>query len=99
MAGRTQPLKLIWSQQALKEREAIWQFLAEVNVAYDDKVEARIVARTERLPVAPFQGSPIGKTDQRKLSMPDIQYVIAYRIEDDAIRILRLWSTAQDERK
>jgi toxin ParE1/3/4 len=96
MAGRTQPLKLIWSRQALKEREAIWQFLAEANVAYADRVEARIVTRTDRLLAAPFQGSPVARTDQRKLSIPDIQYVIVYRVEDNAIRILRIWATSQD---
>lgn len=35
----------------------------------------------------------------RMLSIPDIQYLIVYRVDDDTVRILRIWSTAQDRQE
>lgn len=89
-------MKIIWSREATRQKDAIWEYLADHSVRHADRVEARLEARAGSLAEAPFQGREIGVTDRRRLAIPDIQYVIVYRIEERAIRILRLWNTAQD---
>ena len=88
-------MKIIWSREALAEREAIWLYLADRSIGYADHVERRLIARGDSLARFPRQGRRLTRDDCR-LSIPDTQYVIDYRIEDDAIRILRVRSTAQD---
>lgn len=40
-------------------------------------------------------GRPVPGSDLRELPIPDTQHVIVYRLRDDMIRIMRIWSTAQ----
>lgn len=70
--------------------------MADRNVSYADRVEQRLEVRASTLASAPFQGRLVADSSLRRLSIPDIQYVILYRLEDEAVRIVRLWSTAQD---
>ena len=72
-------------------------FLAERNVEYADKVERRIAARVSMLERFPGLGRPVpGKDNMRELSVSDTQHVIVYRIEEDIVFIMQIWSTAQD---
>jgi toxin ParE1/3/4 len=88
-------LKLAWTLQALHDKDRIWLFHADRDVAYADRVEARIDARAAMLERFPWIGRPVPGRDLRELSIPDVQYLIAYRIEGEIVRILRIWSTAQ----
>ena len=71
-------------------------FLAERNVDHADRVEARIRDRANALRRFPFLGRLDKGTGSRFLSIPDIQYLIDYRIDDDEVRILQVWNTRQD---
>ena len=89
-------MRVIWSAEARAQEEAAWHFLSNRNVAYADRVEQRVEARVATLAHAPHQGRPLANSDLRLLSVPDIQYVIAYRLEAEIVRVMGLWSTAQD---
>ena len=89
-------MKIIWSRQAQRDKQTIWSFLSDRGVAYADRVELRIEARVESLAQFAYLGGPIPGTNRRKLSIPDIQHVVIYRIDDTIIRILRIRATAQD---
>ena len=89
-------MKVIWTREAARQKDDIWDALADRSVGYADRVETRLEARAGKLAAIPFQGRPIGRTGRRRLSIPDIQYILVYRVEDDVIRILRVWHTAQD---
>ena len=89
-------MKVIWSRDATLQKNAIWNFHADRSVRYADRVETRLEARAATLAQLPKQGRPISGSDLRELSLTDIKYVIVYQIEVDAVRILRLWHTAQD---
>jgi plasmid stabilization system protein ParE len=91
-------VKIIWSTGAWSQKEAIWDYLAEFSVEYADRFEGRLLSRTASLARLPRQGRPLVK-DIRRLSITDIQYTIDYRIDEDAVRILRVRSTAQDEKE
>ena len=90
-------MKLIWSRRGLADKDAIWNFLAERSVSYADRVERRIEGRARSLAAVSEQGRPIPGTPIRLLSIPDIQYVIRYQVDDDAIRITGIFSTARGE--
>ena len=90
-------MRLAWSREALADKEAIWHFLADRNPDYADRTERRLEARTGSLRQMTNQGRPSGGSGLRLLSIPDIQLVVAYRVEEDEIRIMAVRSTAQDE--
>ena len=71
-------------------------FLAERNVDHANRVEARIKDRANSLRRFPFLGRLDIRTGSRFLSIPDIQYLIDYCIDEDEVRILQIWSTKQD---
>ncbi|TPG40999.1 type II toxin-antitoxin system RelE/ParE family toxin [Sphingomonas koreensis] len=96
MAGRSRRVKLLWSMSAERDLDRLWQFLADRSVDLADRIEERIRIRAESLIVMPHQGRPIPGRPERELPIPDVQYVIVYAIGDDAIRILRVWSTRQN---
>ncbi len=89
-------MRIIWLPSAWSQKEAIWDYLAEINVDYADRIEKRLLSRVESLERLPKQGRPLVR-DIRRLSITDIQYTIDYRIDENAVRILRVRSTAQDE--
>ena len=89
-------MRVIWSREAQQQLDAIWLYLADRSVALADRVEARLQDRAASLAAAPFQGRPLPGADRRRLPIRDVSYVVVYRIEDDLVRILRLWHMAQD---
>jgi plasmid stabilization system protein ParE len=84
-------LRIIWSGSALADKHAIWLYLADRKVDCADKVEARIESRVASLSQLPWQGRPVPGTDLRELS----EHVIVYRLENEIVRIMRLWSTRE----
>ena len=87
---------LRWTAGALADLETQWQYLAERSVDHADRVEARINDRAGALKRFPYLGRLDKRSGTRFLSIPDIQFLIDYRIDDDEVRILQVWSTRQD---
>lgn len=73
-------------------------FSAAYNVGRADRIEARLVSRAASLASVPGQGRPIGD-GVRRLSLPDIQLVLHYRVldDEDAIRIIRVVHTRENK--
>jgi plasmid stabilization system protein ParE len=88
-------VRLFWSILAERDVDRLWQFLAERDLDMADRVEERIRTRAESLIVHPHQGRPIPGRSERELSIADVQHVIVYTLAEDAIHILRVWSTRQ----
>ena len=86
-------MRVLWTTEALSEREAIWLFLADRSLDFADRAEARLIARVRTLGTLPFQGRRVPDSPLRALSVPDIQYVIHYRVDEDAVRIMHVFST------
>lgn len=83
-------LTIIWTAEAEVDRDRIWFFVGERNADRADRIEARLDERVMSLTGVPGQGRPAGRA-HRVLSIPDIRLVVRYRIDEDAIRILRVW--------
>ncbi|PTS90123.1 hypothetical protein DBR17_01955 [Sphingomonas sp. HMWF008] len=52
--------------------------------------------RARSLAATPFQGRTADTNSVRLLSIPDIQYIITYRIEDSALWIVRVHHARED---
>jgi plasmid stabilization system protein ParE len=73
----------------------IYLFNAERSLNWARRVESRLLQRAEALTVAPHVGRPTAEPGVRRLSVPDIQYVIDYRIAESCVRILRIYNTRE----
>lgn len=89
-------MRLLWSFVAERDVDRLWRFLADRNTDLAERLEERIRTRAESLIAHPHRGRPIPGRGERELPIPDVQYVIVYMIADDAVRILRVWSTRQN---
>jgi len=87
-----------WLTEARADLVRIFEFNHERNEAYAARVNARLLARGQALGSAPFMGPPLGTLGLRKLSVPDIQYVIVYGVDHADVVIFRVHSTREDWR-
>jgi plasmid stabilization system protein ParE len=83
------------SPAAEADLERIFQSNVQRSLAWAEKVEARIWTRANSLVEAPAIGRRTIRQGVRRLSLPDIQYVMEYRAVRDRIRILRIYSTRE----
>jgi plasmid stabilization system protein ParE len=73
----------------------IYAFNAERSIHWAERVEGRLLQRAEALTASPNVGRPTAETGVRRLSVPDIQYVMDYRVAGHTVRILRIYSTRE----
>jgi len=60
-----------------------------------EHVEERLGQRMGDLPATPSVGRPVTYHDVKRLSVPDIQYVINYELAENVVRILRVRHTRE----
>ena len=73
----------------------IFVFNAQRNMDWAERVESRLLQRAEALAAAPHVGRATAEPGVRRLSVPDIQYVMDYRIAGSCVRILRIYNTRE----
>jgi plasmid stabilization system protein ParE len=88
-------VKVIWMQPAQDDVLRHWLFMAERDESYAERVEERLNAAAELLGDFPLIGRRVHRTT-REWSVPDVQYVIRYRVDEDAIRILGVRHTREN---
>jgi len=88
-------VRLELSPAAEADLQRIFEFNQRLSPAWAEKVEDRIWTRAASLIQTPAIGRPTDRPGVRRLSMPDIQYVLDYRAEADRIRMLRIYSTRE----
>ena len=88
-------MKLEWSPWALKDRDAIFDFIEQDNPRAAIQIDNRIAEQTQRLALFPESGR-IGRCQgTRELVIDRTPYIAAYLIRDDRVRILRVLHEAQ----
>ena len=86
---------VIWSAGSRADLRRIFAFNEDRSLGWALRVDERIWERGISLGQFPDAGRPVKGVNQRKLSIPDIQYVITYRIVDDQVTIIRIESTRE----
>lgn len=88
-------MRLVWTVSAYTDREAIFDYIEaespQAAVSVDDRIEAEV----ERLIQFPESGRMGRVEGTRELVISHTPYIAAYRIDDDAVRILRILHGAQ----
>ena len=81
---------LRWTPEAIDDLHRIERFNRQRSDPWAKRVEHRIVTRACSLVGSPFQGRATGTDRVRLLSIPDIQYIITYRIDNVDVWIVRI---------
>ena len=71
-------MNVIWTERADRDLVRHWLYLADINQAYPERVEARLNEAASLLGRFPYLGRLVRRTI-RDLSVPDVQHVVRYR--------------------
>lgn len=88
-------MRLEFRAAARADLARIYAFNAERSAQWAERVESRLLQRAEALAASPNAGRLTAEPGVRRLSVPDIQYVMDYRIAGRCVRILRIYSTRE----
>ena len=90
-------MRVEWSQTALDDRTAIFDYLLERNAHAAVAMSEALVLAGDSLATFPLRGRPGLVTGTRELVIV-LPYVLVYDVEsgNDAVRILRIWHSAQN---
>src|ERR1043166_2562180 len=83
-------LRLEWSILARADRDAIFDYIEADSPRAAIAVDDRIREQVQALPRFPQSGRPGRIEDTRELVIDRTPYVVAYRVRDDTVRILRV---------
>ncbi|OGR00349.1 MAG: addiction module toxin RelE [Deltaproteobacteria bacterium RIFOXYD12_FULL_55_16] len=88
-------MKLEWSRLAIEDRDKIFDFIEQDDPRAAVSVDERIKEQTEMLIRFPECGRTGRVEGTRELVISRTPYIVAYRVLDETIRILRLLHGAQ----
>jgi plasmid stabilization system protein ParE len=88
-------VRLAIAKRARADLARIWDFNMQRSDRWAEKVHRRLMERALGLLVVPRSGRKIKKAGIRRLSVPDIQYVIDYRHDPEVVQIMRIRSTRE----
>jgi len=86
---------VIWAELAQADLRRIFAFNLQRTLEWALRVDARLSDRGEWLGQFPYAGRAIPGTKLRRLSVPDIQYVITYRLDGSGVTVLRIHATRE----
>lgn len=89
--------RLVWLDSAQKDLRSIADYYTEkawTKIAVN--LLRRIVHSAEHLSDQPYMGIPV-YDDLLEWNVPDLSYVLPYRVNGDDVEILRVFHTAQDK--
>jgi toxin ParE1/3/4 len=84
-----------WLAGAADSLEAIYEYLAQDNVAAADRMVEIVLAAVSRLSRHPNMGRPGRVLGTRELVISGTSYIIPYRVRAGRIEILRVYHGAQ----
>lgn len=82
-------------EEAEDDLARIYDFSIARSVGWAEKVEGRLLDRVHALATIPQAGRLPARSGTRRLSVPDIQYVIDYELAETGIEILRFQHTRE----
>lgn len=89
-------MKVLWAQEALNDRTAIWDYLEERNPLAAAEMDERFSEAAARLAEQPLMGAP-GKIAGTRELMPHEHYRLVYELDEEAgiVWIVTLIHTAR----
>jgi addiction module RelE/StbE family toxin len=88
-------VRLVWTQHALADRDAIFEHLELDSPRAAANVDDRIAAAMRRLLDFPESGRPGRVAGTRELVVPHTPFIAAYIVAAERVRILRILHGAQ----
>jgi toxin ParE1/3/4 len=88
-------LKLVWLDDAITERDAIFEYIAADNLRAAVTVDSRIEDQVEGLLEHPMRGRPGRVPMTRELVIVGTSYVVVYRIHRRMLIIMSVLHGAQ----
>ncbi|HEX7788929.1 MAG TPA: type II toxin-antitoxin system RelE/ParE family toxin [Afipia sp.] len=88
-------MRLEWSPLAMDDRERIFDFIENDDPRAAMSVDERIAAQVLVLMRFPEGGRPGRIEGTRELVVRRTPYIVAYRVDKDCVRILRVLHSAQ----
>ena len=88
-------MKVRWSAPALRDLEAIGDYIARDNPATANRVVLRILDQTELLTAHPEIGRPGCIAETRELVITDTPYIVPYRLRGAEIEVLAVFHGAR----
>ena len=89
-------MRITWSEPALADLEAIYDFIARDSSHYATRFARRLLEAVERLAALPMLGRMVPEGDGRHREVFEPPYRIIYRVENDVVHIIRLVHGARD---
>lgn len=90
-------MRVRWAKQAQADREAIFRFLyKEAGIRVALATDERFVSTISLVEANPQAGKIAGqKTDQRKIAVSRLPFIVIYVLEPEGIAILRILHTSR----
>ncbi|MCK7458796.1 type II toxin-antitoxin system RelE/ParE family toxin [Idiomarina aminovorans] len=86
---------IYWEEDALKDRERIFEFLHNFNPVVAEQTDAFIQSNAETLLGQPYIGVKRENMKGRLLILPDVSMLVPYSIDGVNIRVLRVMHEKQ----
>jgi addiction module RelE/StbE family toxin len=87
-------VKLIWLDEALKDLEATFDYIADKDFAAAQRLHTAIHACAERLPEHPFMYRP-GRIPGTREAVAHPNYILIYRVTVETVEIVSLVHSRQ----
>ena len=81
---------IYWEEEALNDREKIFEFLYEFNPVAAEKTDEIIDAKVENLLEQPLMGVRRTGLRGRLLIIPEVSMIVSYRFDDTDIYVMRV---------
>jgi toxin ParE1/3/4 len=89
-------MNIVWSPEAIEDLISLRAYIAEESPAGARRIVLRILRTVEQvLPEHPHMGRPGRVPGTRELVIPQTSYIVPYRVQQDAIQILRVYHGAR----
>jgi addiction module RelE/StbE family toxin len=89
-------VRILWLQSAIDNLDQLRAYIADTDPGSAAVVVARILEAVDSLTVFPRRGRSGRVAGTRELVVPRTPYIVAYRIDDDVIVLLRILHGAQN---
>lgn len=87
--------RIFWTRRALQDVENIYHYIAIDNPNIAKRVVTDIKKIIDNLSYHPFMGKPGRREKTRELVVTKTHYIIVYRLQSNAIEIIRILHDAQ----